>query len=200
MQEQCIAELKEGVVWDDLHVLAHKVAIDGLLALGILKGDKDEILRERVSTACMPHGLGHFLGMDTHDTGGQCDMTDNNLDPMFKYLRVRRLLPAGCIVTVEPSIRFNEHVIRPLPRDKRLSKFIEEKVLNQSWDVGGVSIEDDLLATESGSMNLTDVPKDGENLVRSGCRLVTSLCHLASRSNDLIISILEQTHVDSSTS
>ncbi|KAK1709913.1 xaa-Pro dipeptidase [Colletotrichum lupini] len=164
MQQQCIAELKEGVLWDDLHVLAHKVAIDGLLALGILKGDKDEILRERISTAFMSHGLGHFLGMDTHDTGGQCDMTDDNLDPMFKYLRVRRLLPAGCIVTVEPSIRFNEHVIRPLLRDRRLSKFINEKVLNRYWDVGGVSIEDDLLVTESGSMNLTDVPKDPDEL------------------------------------
>ncbi|KAG7053055.1 xaa-Pro dipeptidase [Colletotrichum scovillei] len=164
MQEQCIAELKEGVLWDDLHILAHKVAIDGLLALGILEGDKDEILRERVSTAFMPHGLGHFLGMDTHDTGGQCDKTDDNLDPMFKYLRVRRHLPAGCIVTVEPGIHFNEHVIRPLLRDERLSKFIDEQVLNRYWDVGGVCIEDDLLVTESGSINLTNVPKDPDEL------------------------------------
>lgn len=62
MQEGCIASLKEGVLWDELHVLAHKIAIDGLLALGILKGDKDEILEERISAAFMPHGLGHCLG------------------------------------------------------------------------------------------------------------------------------------------
>ena len=39
--------LKEGVEWDDAHVLAHQIAIEGLLELGILKGDKDEILKER---------------------------------------------------------------------------------------------------------------------------------------------------------
>jgi Xaa-Pro dipeptidase len=104
MQEACIASLKEGVLWDDLHVLAHKIAIDGLLALGILKGDKDEILAERISTAFMPHGLGHFLGMDTHDTCGQPNEADP--DPMFKYLRLRKRLPAGCVVTVEPGVSF----------------------------------------------------------------------------------------------
>lgn len=102
MQESCVATLKEGALWDDLHVLAHKIAIDGLLALGILKGDKDEILAERISTAFMPHGLGHFLGMDTHDTGGHPNEADP--DPLFRYLRVRRRLPAGCVVTVEPGV------------------------------------------------------------------------------------------------
>jgi len=102
MQEFCIASLKEGVLWDDFHVLAHKIAIDGLLALGILKGDKYEILAERISTAFMPHGLGHFLGMDTHDTGGRPNEADP--DPMFKYLRVRSRLPAGCVLTVEPGV------------------------------------------------------------------------------------------------
>ncbi|RSL83353.1 putative Xaa-Pro aminopeptidase [Fusarium floridanum] len=154
MQESCITALKEGVLWDDLHVLAHKIAIDGLLALGILKGNKDEILVERISTAFMPHGLGHFLGMDTHDTGGHPDEADP--DPMFRYLRVRRCLPAGCVVTVEPGIHFGPHMIRPYLDDKRLSQYIDEKVLD--------NIEDDLLITRDGSVNLTDVPKDPDEL------------------------------------
>ncbi|KAI0537665.1 peptidase M24, structural domain-containing protein [Xylaria digitata] len=44
MQEGCIAVLKEGVLWNDVHILAHKIAIDGLLSLGIMRGDRDEIL------------------------------------------------------------------------------------------------------------------------------------------------------------
>ncbi|KAJ4213343.1 hypothetical protein NW759_011185 [Fusarium solani] len=162
MQEACIASLKEGVLWDDLHVLAHKIAIDGLLALGILKGDKDEILAERISTAFMPHGLGHFLGMDTHDTCGQPNEADP--DPMFKYLRLRRRLPAGCVVTVEPGIHFGPHMIRPYLNDQRLSQYIDEEVLDKYWDVGGVCIEDDLVVTRDGSVNLTDVPKDPDEL------------------------------------
>ncbi|KAI8712609.1 AMP-N domain-containing protein [Fusarium sp. LHS14.1] len=162
MQQVCIASLKEGVLWDDLHLLAHKVAIDGLLALGILKGDKGEILTEKISTAFMPHGLGHFLGMDTHDTGGHPNEADP--DPMFKYLRVRRRLPAGCVVTVEPGIHFGPHMIRPYLNDQRLSKYIDEEVLDKYWDVGGVCIEDDLVVTRDGSVNLTDVPKDPDKL------------------------------------
>ncbi len=102
MQLECIKALKEGVLWDDVHLLAHKVAIDGLLSLGILKGDKDEILKNRTSVAFFPHGLGHYLGMDTHDTGGNPNYADQ--DSLFKYLRVRGTLPAGSVITVEPGV------------------------------------------------------------------------------------------------
>lgn len=102
MQLDCIAMLREGVLWDDVHLLAHKIAIDGLLALGIFKGDKHEILAQRTSVAFFPHGLGHYLGMDTHDTGGHPNYEDK--DTIFRYLRVRRNLPAGSIITVEPGV------------------------------------------------------------------------------------------------
>ena len=105
MQHVCINILKEGVVWDDVHLQAHKIAIEGLFALGILKGDKEEILKTRTSVAFFPHGLGHYLGMDTHDTGGHPNYADK--DPMFKYLRVRGQLPAGSIITVEPGVSFS---------------------------------------------------------------------------------------------
>lgn len=102
MQNDCIAVLKEGVLWDDVHLLAHKIAIDGLLSLGILKGDKDEILKARTSVAFLPHGLGHYLGMDTHDTGGNANYDDE--DRLFRYLRVRGTLPSGSVITVEPGV------------------------------------------------------------------------------------------------
>ena len=103
MQLDCIDALKEGVLWDDVHLLAHKIAIDGLLSLGILKGNAEEILQKRTSVAFFPHGLGHYLGMDTHDTGGNPNYADK--DTMFRYLRVRGTLPAGSVITVEPGVR-----------------------------------------------------------------------------------------------
>ena len=104
MQLDCIDALKEGVLWDDVHLLAHKIAIDGLLSLGLLKGSAEEILKKRTSVAFFPHGLGHYLGMDTHDTGGNANYADT--DSMFRYLRVRGNLPAGSVITVEPGVRF----------------------------------------------------------------------------------------------
>lgn len=102
MQEVCINMLKEGVAWDDVHLEAHKVAIEGLMKIGILQGDKEDILKSRTSVAFYPHGVGHYLGMDTHDTGGNPNPSDK--DTMFRYLRLRGNLPAGSIVTVEPGV------------------------------------------------------------------------------------------------
>ena len=103
MQQDCMSQIKEGACWDDIHLLAHKIAIDGLLDLGVLEGDKDEILEAQTSAAFFPHGLGHYLGMDTHDTGGNPDYEDKN--KLFRYLRKRGTLPAGSVITVEPGVR-----------------------------------------------------------------------------------------------
>ncbi|KAI1434370.1 peptidase M24, structural domain-containing protein [Xylaria sp. CBS 124048] len=162
MQNKCILMLKEGVFWDDVHVKAHEIAIDGLLSLGMLKGNHKEILEARTSTAFLPHGLGHYLGMDTHDTGGHPNYADP--DPLFKYLRVRRHLPAGSVVTVEPGIYFSEFIIRPYLKDPKHSKFIDEDVLNTYWDVGGVRIEDNILITKDGYVNLTNAVKNPDEL------------------------------------
>ncbi|KAK3987495.1 peptidase M24, structural domain-containing protein [Cladorrhinum sp. PSN332] len=162
MQLECIAALKEGVVWDDIHLLAHKIAIDGLLELGILKGNKDDILANRTSVAFFPHGLGHYLGMDTHDTGGNANYADK--DKMFRYLRVRGTLPAGSVITVEPGIYFCKFIIDPYLQDPAHSKYIDQDVLDRYWDVGGVRIEDNIVITKTGTDNLTTAVKDPDEM------------------------------------
>lgn len=70
MQESCIARIAPGVRYLDLHILAHQIAIDGLLQLGILhNGTKEEIYRAGTSKAFFLHGLGHHIGLDVHDVG-----------------------------------------------------------------------------------------------------------------------------------
>lgn len=102
MQSSCFKMLKAGIMWEDVHMNAHKVAIRGLKNAGLLKGDDQEIFDKRVSVAFFPHGLGHYLGMDTHDTGGNANYADP--DAMFKYLRVRGKLPENSVITVEPGV------------------------------------------------------------------------------------------------
>ena len=149
--------IKGGVIWDHLHLRAHQIAIEGLLALGILKGDAQEILDARTSVAFFPHGLGHYLGMDTHDTGGNANPKDK--DKMFRYLRLRGHVPAGAVVTVEPGVSvdalrnrwlspvfdagkqqiyFCRFIIKPYLDDAPHSKYIDANVLEKYWDVGGV--------------------------------------------------------------
>ncbi|CAI7636191.1 unnamed protein product [Penicillium pancosmium] len=162
MQSECIGMLKEGVRWDDVHAHAHRVAIKGLLELGILVGGEEELFEKRISVAFFPHGLGHYLGMDTHDTGGYPNYSD--ADKMFRYLRVRGILPAGSVITVEPGIYFCRFIIDPVLNDPETGKYIDAAVLERYWNVGGVRIEDNIHITKDGHDNLTSAPKAIEEI------------------------------------
>lgn len=164
MQTAALGMIRTGVLWDEIHVEAHRVLIRGLLELGILRGLKRELLEARVSVAFFPHGLGHFLGMDTHDKGGQPDYQDP--DPMFRYLRLRRTLPAGSVVTVEPGCYFCRFIIDPYLQNPDLAKFIDKDTLDKYWEVGGIRIEDDVVVTNTGYTNLTTAPKQVEEVER----------------------------------
>lgn len=143
MQKVCLDAVKPGASWESIHELAHKTAIQGLLDIGILhNGSVDEIWENRTSVAFFPHGLGHMLGMDTHDTGGNPNYKDS--DKAFRYLRIRRKLEVGHVVTVEPGVYFCEFIVRPYLEDVKHKKYINKEVLDRYWDVGGVRIEGEL--------------------------------------------------------
>ena len=140
MQSAAFALLKAEVRWETLHIRAHEIAVQGLLELGILRnGTPEELLKERISVAFFPHGLGHYLGMDTHDTGGNPDYGDN--DSLFRFLRIRGSIPQGAVVTVEPGMYFCRFIVEPYLRDEKKKGFIDERVLERFWGVGGVRIE-----------------------------------------------------------
>ena len=139
MQTECMAMLREGIVWEKLHEHAHHVAIAGLIQLGILKGDPEEIFKRRTSVAFLPHGLGHYLGMDTHDTDGNPKY--QSMDAMFRYLRVRGAMPSGCVITLEAGIYFCGFILDPYVQHPEHSRFIDTSVLEKYWEVGGVRIE-----------------------------------------------------------
>lgn len=69
MQTKCIAGIKPGVVFRDLQLLAARIAVEGLLALGIFKREftADEIYEKGTAAAFFPHGLGHHVGLDVHE-------------------------------------------------------------------------------------------------------------------------------------
>lgn len=59
MQEECIALVKPGANFRDIHIHAHKVAVAGLMKLGLLhNGTFEELYAIRASIAFFPHGLG----------------------------------------------------------------------------------------------------------------------------------------------
>ncbi len=65
-----MAAMRPGAAWPALHRLADRTHCEALRALGLLAGDVDEMMAAFVPSLFMPHGLGHFMGIDTHDVGG----------------------------------------------------------------------------------------------------------------------------------
>jgi Xaa-Pro dipeptidase len=53
--------MKPGVVWSDMHILAEKILLTDLKALGLVNGDVNEMFEKRIAYLFMPHGLGHLL-------------------------------------------------------------------------------------------------------------------------------------------
>lgn len=163
MHKQAMEKCSPGVSWDSLHELAHRILIERFLAYGIFQnGSVDEILAARTSVGFFPHGLGHMLGMDVHDVGGHPNYED--ADSMFRYLRLRRNLKEGYVVTVEPGIYFNTFLLEPYLTNPAHSKYINKAVLDKYMSVGGVRIEDDVLITATGYDNLTKITSDADEV------------------------------------
>ena len=157
MQASAMSMIRAGVKWEECHMKAHSVAAAGLQSLGILRKDValERIMESKVTCRFFPHGLGHYLGMDTHDVGGNANYEDEN--EYFRYLRVRGTLPAGAVITNEPGIYFRKFPFESELQEGRWDHVVDQKVLARYWEVGGVRIEDDILVKEDGYESLTTV-------------------------------------------
>jgi Xaa-Pro dipeptidase len=155
-----IKAVKPGEKMEDLHMMAAHIIVEGLRDLGLIKGSTEELMENNIFALFFPHGLGHFLGLDTHDVGGYPKGVERIDRPGIKFLRVRRDLQPGMVITIEPGIYFIPALLKPALEDKKQSKFLNREKLEPLFDFGGIRIEDNLIITETGHENMTDVPKE----------------------------------------
>lgn len=66
-QKQILAAMRPGVGWSDMHLLMHTVVLTHLRDAGLLVGDVGEMMEVQLGAVFTPHGLGHLIGIDTHD-------------------------------------------------------------------------------------------------------------------------------------
>ena len=145
---------------EDLHLAAARIIMHGLKDIGLVKGSVDELMEQNIFALFFPHGLGHFLGLDTHDVGGYPKGVDRIDRPGIRFLRVRRELQPGMVITVEPGLYFIPALLKPALEDEKTAKYLNGDKLEKFFDFGGVRIEDNLIITEDGYENMTDVPKE----------------------------------------
>ncbi|MDZ7658931.1 aminopeptidase P family protein [Fodinibius sp.] len=163
-QKQVIDAAEPDVKMEDLHILAARVMMQGLKDADIVKGSVDDLMEEDIFALFFPHGLGHFLGLDTHDVGGYPKGVERIERPGIKYLRMRRTLQQSMVLTIEPGLYFVPALLKPALEDDKASKFLNASKLNDMMDFGGVRIEDNIIVTEDGCENLTTVPKERDEI------------------------------------
>ncbi|XP_045470278.1 xaa-Pro dipeptidase [Harmonia axyridis] len=163
-----LSSAKPGVSWADLHILAAKTLLEDLKKAGIVKGNVQEMLKDGVAAIFQPHGLGHLMGLDVHDVGGYLPNNPPRPThiPGVDKLRTARILEENMVLTIEPGCYFIDHLLDHALKDPNLSKYFEADVVNRFRGFGGVRIEDDVLITKDGAVNLTKVPRTVEEIER----------------------------------
>eukprot|EP00698_Gefionella_okellyi_P013120 TRINITY_DN3574_c0_g1_i1.p1 TRINITY_DN3574_c0_g1~~TRINITY_DN3574_c0_g1_i1.p1 ORF type:complete len:500 (-),score=106.99 TRINITY_DN3574_c0_g1_i1:15-1457(-) len=164
--------MKPGVCWIDMHDLALRTLAEHLLRIGLVHGGSvDELMEADVPALFMPHGLGHFMGLDTHDVGGYGAGTlPRPTRPGFKSLRTTSVLAPNMVLTVEPGIYFIDAVLDKGLQDARQAKYLNNAVLQRFRGFGGVRIEDDCVVTATGCENMTKVPRTVDEIETLLCK------------------------------
>jgi Xaa-Pro dipeptidase len=137
--------------------LAEKTILQGLIDLGVLQnGTMEEMWEKRVSWYFMPHGLGHYIGIYTHDYQG--DQAKENIRKPIpnQSLRVNRVLEAGMCMTNEPGCYVIRGLLAEAKADAEVEKYFNWEVLEEfAKEVQACRIEDDFVITEDGNENYT---------------------------------------------
>ena len=133
-QEKAIAVCHPDSDFNRPHQAALEVIIDGLLTLGLLRGDAKEVMETQTYRRFYMHRTSHWLGLDVHDAGVYQDEQKNWVK-----------LQPGMVLTIEPGIYISA----------------DESDIDPMWKNIGVRIEDDICITPSRPEVITaDMPKD----------------------------------------
>ncbi len=165
-QKQVIDMIEPEIKMEHLHMHAARTMMQGLKEADIVTGSVDDLMENDIFALFFPHGLGHFLGLDTHDVGGYPKGVEKIDRPGIKFLRARRSLQPGMAVTMEPGLYIIPALLKPALEEINIAAFLNKDKIEQIYDFGGVRIEDNVIVTENGRENLTDVPKGRDEIER----------------------------------
>ncbi|HBE18441.1 MAG TPA: Xaa-Pro aminopeptidase [Cyanobacteria bacterium UBA11367] len=159
--DACIAKIRPDVEYQDIHLLAASVICQGLVDLGILRGEVSDLVEMDAHALFFPHGVGHLLGLDVHDMEDLGDLAgyaegrirSNRFGLCF--LRLNRPLQSGMLVTIEPGFYQVPGILNDPEQRVKYRDIINWERLAKFADVRGIRIEDDILVTEEGCEVLT---------------------------------------------
>ena len=137
IQKELISYIKPGILFKDLHEIGADRLTDLMFELGLLSGRKEDAMKANEHRKYYPHGIGHWLGMDVHDSG------------LYFINNEPRPIEEGMCFTIEPGIY--------IPADDQSAPAELRGI--------GVRIEDNIVVTKNGCDNLTSgAPKEVDEI------------------------------------
>jgi Xaa-Pro dipeptidase len=150
-QQELCASVQVGMPYEELHDESHRRIAVILRDAGILRASTEEAVAGGLTRAFYPHGLGHSLGLQTHDVG--CALRPPRADNPF--LRNTSDVAVGQVFTIEPGIYFIGGLLAKLRADPRWGSAVDWKLVDALTPLGGARTEDDLVVLENGARNFT---------------------------------------------
>lgn len=151
LQQQLCRDAAVGMKYEALHNRAHDYIGEALVASRVVTCSATEAVASGVTRVFLPHGLGHSLGLQTHDVG--CAVALASADNPF--LRNTTVISAEQIFTIEPGIYFIDMLLGPL-RETAAGKLVNWETVAALAPFGGIRIEDDVRVVASAPVeNLT---------------------------------------------
>lgn len=129
-QRAAISSCKVGELVTAPNDSARRVLSEHLIRLGVIDESMEQPTGSEGVGLWFMHGIGHWLGLDVHDVG--IYSTDSN----------SRVFEPGMVITIEPGLYFASW---------RMDVDVPERYAGI-----GVRIEDDILITNDGPVNLTE--------------------------------------------
>ncbi|MFQ5600742.1 MAG: Xaa-Pro dipeptidase [Candidatus Krumholzibacteriia bacterium] len=157
MQQQLVTSVGPGRSYIDVHARAHRGVAEILCDLGVLKTDAADAFERKLTHPFFPHGVGHHLGLQVHDVGGQQVNPQGERRPPsdeHPFLRTTRELDVGHVVTIEPGLYFIPMLLEQHHSSDHASAF-DWKLIDALIPFGGIRVEDDVLVTSDGFEDLT---------------------------------------------
>jgi len=154
---KAVAGLKPGVSYVDLHIQAYKDIGYVLAEFGFINVSAEQAYEAGIISTFYPHGLGHHLGLQTHDVGGfMADERGTHVatPDNHPFLRTSRVVEANQVFTIEPGLYFIESLLKDLKASK-FSSMINWNAVDEMRKYGGIRIEDNIIVHQLHNENMT---------------------------------------------
>ncbi|MEX2327304.1 MAG: M24 family metallopeptidase, partial [Pseudomonadales bacterium] len=156
-QQAIIEDIQPGMNYIDLHRRMHLRLAEVLREFGLVDMSPSSMVESNLTSTFLPHGLGHLLGLQTHDVAGFVQNREGDILPapdQFPALRLTRPIEEGQVFTIEPGLYFIPMLLDEL-RSQPMASDVNWPKVDILLPFGGIRIEDNIAIQNDAPINLT---------------------------------------------